>query len=238
MSEESMRVNKEGNTGKKNKKEKKKRTVLQEILSWVWTILSALVIVFVIRTFIFEPIRVDGTSMTNTLKDNEFLFCSKIDYLLGDIDHGDIVICNYPGRTNKLLGIFTEKTRFVKRVVGMPGDTVAIVNGVVYVNGEVVPDPENIATKPWQNFPYYGGAGDIVEWVNGAYQVTGHDTEVNPYNYPIVRLTDDQYLVVGDNRATSHDSRATDVGPISRDMILGKVRFVFFPFSAIRSVYE
>ena len=230
--------------GKGKKKEKKKTTVAQEILSWVLTIVSALAIVFVIRTFVFEPIRVDGKSMTDTLQDNEILYCSKLDYIFGEIEHGDIVICNYPGRTDKLLGIIPEKTRFVKRVVGMPGDTVAIHDGVVYVNGEVVPDPENIHSKPVEDYPPQGMPGDTltVEMMHYdrydqdlcVYSVCTDPARENGLDFPVLQLGEDQYLVVGDNRGTSHDSRASDVGPISRDMILGKVKWVIFPFSAMR----
>lgn len=229
----------------KNKEGKKKTTVLGEILSWVFTIVCALAIVFVIRTFIFEPIRVDGKSMTDTLQDNEILYCSKLDYRFGEIERGDIVICNYPGRTDKLLGIFPENTRFVKRVIALPGDTVAVHNGVIYVNGEAVPDPEKLHSRPVENYPRQGLPGDTLTVEMTYVDNYGQEMAVfsrcaepaneNKLDFPVVQLGEDQYLVVGDNRGTSHDSRASDVGPISRDMILGKVKWVIFPFNAIRT---
>lgn len=234
----------EGMTGKK-KKGKKKRTVGQEILSWIFTIVSALVIVVVIRSFIFEPIRVKGGSMTNTLQDGEILFCSKLNYLFEDIERDDIVICNYPGRTDLLLGFIPENTRFVKRVVALPGDTVAVRDGEVYVNGTLVPAPEMAATRPMENYPPLGRAGEVYD-VKMEYN-THYDQELcnftictdpectNELDFPAVHLGEDQYLVVGDNRGPSHDSRAVDVGPISRKAILGKVLWVLFPFNAIRT---
>ena len=122
-------------TGRK-KKEKVKKTVGQEILSWVLTLLAAAVIALLIRSFVFEPVRVDGHSMDDTLSDGEIMFVTKFDYSStwlcfpwqsaedkeaaaritfgGDPKRFDVVISRYPGRGD---------TNFVKRVVGLPGYT-------------------------------------------------------------------------------------------------------------------
>lgn len=196
--------------GKKVKKEKPKKTVKQEIMSWVWTLLAAILIASLIRAFIFEPIRVDGHSMDNTLADAEIVFCSKIDYLVGSPQRGDVVICRYPGRNNKIFDLgaalsFDHYTLFVKRLVALPGDSVAVMDGKLYVNDKLVEDPEKMGSLPYDN-------------------------------YPRTTLGKDQYFVMGDNRGNSHDSRASDVGPISRDAIMGHVRSVLFPFNKIRGV--
>lgn len=109
------------------KKEKVKKTPKQELIEWIVTIAAALAIAFVIRTFLFEPVRVEGGSMSNTLLDGEIMFVTKPEYLSGDPERFDVVICHYPDRGN---------TNFVKRVVGLPGDTVEIKDGYLYVNGE------------------------------------------------------------------------------------------------------
>lgn len=109
------------------KKEKVKKTPKQELIEWIVTIAAALVIAFVIRTFLFEPVRVEGGSMSNTLLNGEIMFVTKPEYLSGDPERFDVVICHYPDRGN---------TNFVKRVVGLPGDTVEIKDGYLYVNGE------------------------------------------------------------------------------------------------------
>lgn len=222
---------------------RKKRTALGETLSWIFTILSVVVIVALLRTFIFEPIRVDGKSMTNTLPDDGIVYSSKLDYRLGDIERGDVVICHYPGRTDKILfGLITEQTRFVKRVVALPGDTIEIraeleeMEGsqrkiyTVFVNGEAYKNPENVASvirgqSEWlrQN----GTPSD--EGITYTNIYTGMQLfEPAYYSYT---LGEDEYFVIGDNRADSHDSRAADVGPITRDMIVGKVRFILWPLS-------
>lgn len=110
------------------KKEKPRKSVKREIFEWVVTIVAAIVIALAIRTLLFEPVRVDGHSMDETLADGEIMFVTKTDYLLGDPDRFDVVICHYPNRGG---------TNFVKRVVGLPGDVVEVkADGYLYVNGE------------------------------------------------------------------------------------------------------
>lgn len=191
----------------KSKKEKEKRTFKEELLSWVYTLLAALVIVTVIRTFFFEPIRVDGESMRNTLQDGDIVLVTKPEYWSGNYQRGDVIICRYPNR-NKESSIslggsfeltFTNHTLFVKRLIGLPGDKIEFRQGVLYVNDQLV-DESNIDVY----IPYTRSMGPIT-------------------------LGRDQYFVVGDNRGNSNDSRA--VGPISEDMIVGHVNLVVWPLS-------
>lgn len=196
----------------KGKKEKVKKTFKQELLSWVYTLLAAVVIVVVIRAYFFEPIRVDGQSMCNTLQDGDIVLVTKPEYWNGDYQRGDVIICRYPNR-NKSSSFsmggsfeltFTNHTLFVKRLVALPGDKVEIRNGVFYINDEMV-DESHI---------------DM--------QIKSHEN-MGPF-----LLGADQYFVVGDNRGNSNDSRR--VGPISEDMIVGHVRCVVFPFSNFGAV--
>lgn len=224
----------------------KKQKVFKEIREWVVSLGVALIVVFIIKTFLFMPIRVDGSSMYPTLEDGERLGVTVYDVkLLNDIERGDVVICHYPGRTNKdnILKLFTVKTNFVKRVVGIPGDTVSRVSGVTYINGEAI-DPSakvNYSARVENGLYYYNNK-----------QVTLSQTEARRYkfDYEYV-LGEDQYFVVGDNRYNSHDSRtwngpdfelyltnnvSGDVGPITKDMIIGHARFVMWPLNAWRGV--
>lgn len=196
-------------TKKKKKKDKPKRTVKQEIMSWIWTLLAALAIAMVIKMFVFELIRVDGGSMNNTLTDGEIVYVSKLDYEFGDVQRGDVVICRYPGRTGTSIHLgaalsLDSYTLFVKRLVALPGDTIEISAGKLYVNGLIVDDPEFMASLP--------------------------------RDFARKKLGNDEYFVMGDNRFTSHDSRADNVGPISRNAIMGHVKCVLFPFNRIRGI--
>lgn len=182
-------------------KETKKKSVRKEILSWVLTLAAAVAIALLVRTFLFEPIRVDGESMTDTLQNGELMFVTKPEYILGSPSRQDVIICRYPNR----------KEYFVKRLVALPGDTVEIKyskeSGIntVYVNGQAVDEP---FLTPSRN---------------------DKDNSMAP-----LKLKDDEYFVLGDNRDNSNDSRY--VGALHRSQIVGHVRFVFFPFSDVRSV--
>ena len=194
-----------------------KKRILKEIREWVVSLAVALLVVFVLKSFVFTIIRVDGTSMSPTLANGERLFVSVLDVKLSGADRGDIVICHYPGRYNDpILGIIKTKTCFVKRVVAVEGDTVFRVNNATYVT--------------------YGDTGETVALDEKyAARYPGYD-----YEYT---LGEDEYFVVGDNRGNSHDSRDwndwepdRDVGPITGDMLVGKVRCVIWPFSDVRGV--
>ena len=196
------------------KKEKKKKTVKQEVVSWILTLLAAVVIAVVIRMFLFEPIRVDGESMMNTLVDGEVVLVTKPAYLRGEINRGDVIICRYPERnTQSNLNVggsfeltFTKHTLFVKRLIALPGDTLEIREGMVYVNGELVDE-------------------------SGIDMHSTAQTNLGP-----VRLGADSYFVMGDNRGNSNDSRR--VGPISRDMIVGHVKRVILPLNKFGQTIE
>ena len=226
MSETNQAVETEAVENKQKKgKKKEKKTVGQEILSWVLTILVAVVAALIIRSLVFEPVRVDGVSMDDTLANGEIMFVSKYDYSStwlclpwqsntekenaprftfgGNPQRFDVVICRYPGRGD---------TNFVKRVVGLPGDTIRLEDGYLYVKKKGQ-DEEVRYEEPYITDEYR----------------TGSRNNFEPFEVP-----EGQYFVMGDHRNNSNDSRY--VGTISRDMIVGHVRQVVYPFSAWRSV--
>ncbi len=112
------------------------KKAIHEILSWVAVFVAAIGVAALIQMFVLEPLRVDGRSMNNTLYNNEFILVSKADYWQEDPERLDVVICRYPGR---------EDT-YVKRVVGLPGDTVEVRKEQVLING--TPLQENYITYP------------------------------------------------------------------------------------------
>lgn len=182
------------------KEPSKKVDVKKEIISWITTLGVAVLAALLIRTFIFEPIRVDGSSMADTLQDGEVMIVTKPEYLFGDPEFGDIVICKYPGR----------KENFVKRIMGVPGDEIAIIANTVFRNGEAIEEP-----------------------------YLTPDRNNNGFTMMPIKLAEGEYFVMGDNRDNSNDSRTMGRGkpvPLSRDMIIGHVRWVAFPFGSIRGV--
>ncbi len=165
----------------------------RELLEWLLVFTAVLLTAAFVRAYIAEPVRVDGRSMLETLHDGEYVIVEKYPYLFDDPVRFDIVACFYPG---------DGQTLNVKRVLGLPGETIELRDGVLYVDGEYV-------------------AQDMLQ-------------HLSLDNLGPVTLAPGYYFVLGDNRPNSLDSR--HVGPIARDAILGRVRQVFFPLSAIRSV--
>ncbi|MDR0896244.1 MAG: signal peptidase I [Oscillospiraceae bacterium] len=109
--------------------ETKSKKAARNIIEWLRAFIIALAAVLFVTVLIAQPITVQGSSMMNTLQDRDLMIATKFDYIFGDPNRFDVVICRYPGRGS---------TNFVKRVVGLPGDQVAMVEGVLYVNGEAV----------------------------------------------------------------------------------------------------
>lgn len=195
---------------------KPKKDWKKELRDWIISIAVALFAVFIIRSFLFQIIRVDGSSMYDTLENNERLFVTVLDVKLSGVDRNDVVICHYPNRGN---------TNFVKRVVAVPGDQVYRQDCVTHVVYDV--DGETVDVK--LDDPYEYGARYFCAYPDDDYEA--------------YTLGENEYFVVGDNRFNSHDSRdwndhddGNDVGPITGNMIVGKVRYVFWPINRARAV--
>ena len=192
----------------------RKENIRKEIREWIVSFAIALLAVVVIRTFLFTLIRVDGESMSPTLLDGERLFVTVYDVKFGSIERGDVVICRYPNRGS---------TYFVKRAVGIPGDSVYRENGVTHVVYTV---------------EMSGGTQIIDMELDPQSSAFDQGPDYEPYV-----LQENEYFVVGDNRYASHDSRDwagvdsdSAVGPITRDMIVGHVRHVVWPPDSFRAV--
>ncbi len=142
----------------------------KEIREWIVSIAVALIAVFLIRSFLFTVIRVDGDSMRETLHDGERLIVTVADVKLSGVQRGDVVICHYPGRT----GLIGMKENFVKRVVGVAGDTIVMLNGATFINGEKIDEPFVAYPSPFIN-----GAWEVPEghvFVCGDNRAGSHDS--------------------------------------------------------------
>lgn len=179
--------------------EEKKKMIIKETISWILTLGSAVIIALCIRGFVFEPVIVDGSSMLDTLHDRELMFVTKYDYIFGEPESGDVIICKYPESTKN----------YVKRLVGLPGDTIEIKSNTVYRNGVAL--NETYLTPERNDSPFYA---------NMAARVLGED----------------EYFVMGDNRDNSRDSRSSSVDTLTRSQVKGHVRFIFFPLDMVRSI--
>ncbi len=174
------------------------------MLESILYLLAAILCALLIRTFLFEFAFVRGNSMKPTLLSGEALFVSTLAYKTGDPERHDIVICHYPGRYIRGFKHIRIPQHFVKRIIGLPGETVEIIEGVVHINGEPLDEP---------------------------YLSPAH-TKFRTNRAPVT-LGDDEYYVMGDNRDNSNDSRR--IGPLTRQMIIGRVQKVLFPFNRFRT---
>ncbi len=106
-----------------------KNKIAKEILEWALTIIIPVVAALLIHQYLFTFARVDGTSMLDTLHENNIMGVSRLHYRLNEPQRGEIITCNYPSEGSKL---------FVKRIIGLPGETIEIREGTVYIDGEPI----------------------------------------------------------------------------------------------------
>lgn len=177
----------------------KQPNMMREIMSTLFYILIALIIFLIIRTFLFAPVSVEGDSMVPTLHDDDRLILNKVD----SVNRFDIVVFHAPDDSEK---------QYIKRVIGIPGDTVEVQDEVLYVNGEVVPEeylqPELFNLSESESF---------TEDFNLAI-LTG-----------MTEVPEGQYFLLGDNRQNSKDSRY--FGFVEEEAIVGTTDLRFWPLN-------
>lgn len=189
------------------------RTLLEDILGFIKVFVVSAIVILLFVNFVAHPVRVDGRSMYPTLKDGEFGFTNVGGVLLNGVERGDIVVVTMEEEG--------QKTHWVKRVIGLPGDTVNCVNDVVYINGKVLDETKYIAPDYRQS---------LVDKFGYFNKVPNADN-TNVEDFEEVKLGDDEYYVMGDNRPYSKDSRY--VGPVKKSQIFAKKMLVLLPISDI-----
>ena len=191
------------------------RTLLEDILGFIKVFVVSAIVILLFVNFVAHPVRVDGRSMYPTLKDGEFGFTNVGGVLLNGVERGDIVVVTMEMEEEG------QKTHWVKRVIGLPGDTVSCVNDVVYINGKVLDETKYIAPDYRQS---------LVDKFGYFNKVPNADN-TNVEDFEEVKLGDDEYYVMGDNRPYSKDSRY--VGPVKKSQIFAKKMLVLLPISDI-----
>ena len=174
--------------------EEGKISPLKELLSMLIYIGVVLGVTFLIITFVGQRTHVSGESMENTLDNGDQLIVDKITYRFQDPERFDIIVFPFH---------YKENTYYMKRILGLPGETVQIADGTIYINGEVLEES-------------YG---------REVMQDPGIAAE------PIT-LGEDEYFVLGDNRNQSSDSRDPSVGLIHRDEIIGRAWLRIWPLDS------
>ncbi|MCD7744185.1 MAG: signal peptidase I [Lachnospiraceae bacterium] len=177
------------------KGEKKKKSIIREALSWIVYVALIFGLVYFVVNYVGESTEVRGDSMYPALNDGDQLIIDMISYQFSDPKRFDVIVFPFQ---------YQEDTYYIKRIIGLPGETVQIEDGVIYINGEVL--EESYGYEEIKN-PGLASAG--------------------------ITLGEQEYFVLGDNRNDSTDSREPSVGNISREQIIGKAVFRVWPFDAV-----
>ncbi len=177
------------------KKKKKKKNILREALTWVLYLVLIVAAVYLVVNYVAERTEVRGDSMYPALEDGDQLIVDLFSYHFTDPRRFDVIVFPFQ---------YQEDTYYIKRVIGLPGETVQITDGVIYINGEELEESY------------------------------GYEAIRNPGLASVeLTLGEQEYFVLGDNRNDSTDSREPSVGNISRDEIIGKAVLKIWPPSSI-----
>lgn len=171
--------------------EEKPKSIFREILSWVLYIGAVVALSYLIVTFVGVRTRVQGESMMPTLHNQDHLIVDKLTYRFKDPERYEIIVFPYK---------YKENTHYIKRIIGLPGETVQIIDGAVYIDGELLGEDYG-AEEMWEA----GIAADPVT------------------------LGEDEYFVLGDNRNHSTDSRMPNVGVLKRKDLEGRAWVRIWP---------
>ena len=172
-----------------------KTSVGKELFQWVLVIIGAVILAFLIDTFVIVNAQIPSGSMENTIMTGDRVFGNRLAYKFSDPKRFDIIIFKYPDDESQL---------FIKRIIGLPGETVEIHDGNIYING---------SDSPLEDV-------DIKEPMEGSF---------GPYTVP-----EGCYFVMGDNRNNSRDSRYWENTFVSEDEILGKAVLRYWPLNKMK----
>ncbi len=176
-------------------KEERIARLKKESISWGIVILTAVVIGLLLNFVVFMKAKIPTESMVNTLNVGDRVIGCRLSYLFSDPERGDIVIFDYPDNEEKL---------FVKRIIGLPGETIEITDGKVYIWEDETGESKTLLEEPYLREKPVG-------------------------TYGVFHIPDDSYFVMGDNRNYSLDSRKWTNKYVSRKKIRSKVLLRYWP---------
>ena len=180
-----------------SKTEEKGKNLVKDLLGWIIYIVIIIGVTYLIVTYVGQRTRVSGHSMEPCLHNNDNLIVDKISYRFRDPKRYDIIVFPYK---------YQENTFYIKRIIGLPGESVQILDGQVYINGE--PLGEKYGLEPIE----VGKEGIAAEKI---------------------KLGENEYFVLGDNRNNSSDSRESSVGILKKSDFIGRAWIRIWPLDSI-----
>lgn len=180
---------------RRNRRNREGNGIARELLGWVAYLLIVIGLTYCIITFIGQRTRVSGHSMENSLHDGDNLIVDKVSYRFRSPKRFEIVVFPYK---------YKKDTYYIKRIIGLPGETVQVIEGYVYINGEKL--DESYGLEEMRD----PGIAEVP-----------------------IQLGDDEYFVLGDNRNHSSDSRDSSVGVLKRKDLIGRAWFRIWPLKSI-----
>ena len=176
------------------KEKDQERSIWKELLGWIVYIVILVAAVYLLITYVGQRTQVSGHSMEPTLQHGDNLIVDKISYRFREPKRYEIIVFPYA---------YKENTYYIKRIIGLPGETIQVIDGQVYINGEVLADE------------HYGKEVMLDPGIAGE---------------PIT-LGADEYFVLGDNLNHSSDSRDPSVGVLQREDLIGRAWVRIWPLS-------
>lgn len=180
---------------------------MKNIIEWIVSIAIGVAVAWIVTAFLLTGYTVSGSSMAPTFEDGDKLVVNKLSTRMNTIDRGDVIIFHA-----------TKKDDYIKRLIGKPGDTVESKKDKLYINGKLVKEPYLTLNKK----------NKIEKYLTENFDVS--DTK---HSGGKEKIPKGKYLVLGDNRFVSNDSRK-DLGLISKDSVVGKVWFRWLPMSEMK----
>ena len=175
---------------------------VRSMVEWVAVVVGALIVALVVKTFLFQAFYIPSASMEPTLQKGDRVLVNKLSYDVHDVRRGDVVVFEIPPASIGPDGI----KDLIKRVIGLPGDTIETRDGIVYVNDRKLTEP-------------YLPAGTLT-----GNPADGSNPLIDRQVVPAGKV-----FVMGDNRGNSHDSRYADRGPIPISSIVGRAFILVWP---------
>jgi signal peptidase I len=176
-------------------------TLRRRLVEWLIILCIAALAAVLLRVFVIQTFYIPSPSMTPTLKVGDRILVDKLAYHLHGVGRGDIIVFNAPPGVAH--GCFTNDKVLVKRVIGLPGETISDKNGTIYIDGKAL-------AQPW---------------------LPRNDRATYTATFPAVHIRANNYFVMGDNRIDSCDSRIW--GTVTRSEIIGKVDMRIWPLSRL-----